>query len=264
MHSTVQTGLFTPNIYNCEHNLFHHPSPNHSRNGQYHLPPHHHHFNHQRHHRDVSVHSSLLGINLINDGDGLNKGDSRKGSKLNLSASNLTHSSSKNLEVNSEMQRKESTVSSSSTNKLSVRNLNQSKISINKSLKSKNFWDCSKPCGVLTLVVAFCLLIVSCLSFAIVLVKNICNYLNLCSNALVTLSAISCLVIGLVLIFIGLVIIIYTKKDFNAKVIRTTARNFDRMVIANNFPSNNDINKNNNIKKTGSVPLLLNATYGNE
>lgn len=242
MHSTVQTGLFTPNIYNCDHNMY---SPNgHSRssNQQHHLPPHHHHLNYQRGHaKDASVHSSLLGINVLHGShsEGLNKN--------NLTASNNTFSSNKNLSSESNLKRKESSISSTSINKLYVKNDENVRLSMENLSGKKNFWNYTKPCGFLTLCMSFVLLMFSLVCFVLVFSKYVCRIANTCSNAVVILGAVSFLVIGIVMIFFGMVIVIYSKKDSQAKVIVTRASQLDRMANKEHVETN---------KKNGSLPLL--------
>ena len=252
MHSTVQTGLFTPNIYNCEHNM--HNLHSHNRNNQYHVPPHHHHLNNQRTHaKDASLHSSLLGINVLHSShaEGLNKHDN---SRNNLSASNITFSSNKNLSYDLNPKQNESSLSSSSINKLSVRNSNEdnnrlSHHSVENIVEKENFWNYTKPCGFLTLVAGFMLLVSSLVCFVLVSSKYVCRLAFTCSNAMVILGAVSCLVIGIVMIFFGVVIVIYSKKDSQAKVIFARASEFDRKV-------NKVYHKAN--KNNGSLPLLNN------
>lgn len=252
MHSTVQTGLFTPNIYNCEHNMYN-PHTN-NRNNQYHMPPHHHQLNnHRTHVKNASVHSSLLGINVLQSshGEGLNK---HQNSRNNLLASNITFSSHKNLSCDLNVKHNESSVSSSSINKLSVRNLNEnnsrfSHHSIENMKEKKNFWNYTKPCGFLTLLFSFVLLLLSLVCFIIVSSKYVCRLANACSNALVILGAVSFLVIGIVMIFFGAVIVIYSKKDSQTKVIFAKVHEFDREI--------NKVYHETN-KKNGSLPLLNN------
>lgn len=137
----------------------------------------------------------------------------------------------------------------------------------------RSFWDCTKPCGLLTTALGVVLLVTSALSALFLLETSLCTALGTCSNALVTLYAFSALVCGIVLVFIGLVIVVYTKKD--VRVIVTTAKNFDKFVHykepnmsnaspAKNTPTNNKqmYRKNNHQLSvdhqidTANLPLL--------
>lgn len=248
MHSTVQTGLFTPNIYNCEHNMYS-PNGGHNRANQYHLPPHHHHLNYQRSHaKDASVHSSLLGINVLHGShtEGLNKPDSHPSSKNNLSASNITFSSNRNLSSESNLKRHQSSVSISSVTKM--KNSSEQNVDTGPDEK-KNFFDYTKPCGFLTLVLGSVLLVLSLVFFVLVLSKRVCKMADTCANAVVILGAVSFLVIGIVMIFFGLVIVVYSKRDTQTKVIVARASQFDGMANREHSESN---------KNHASLPLLSN------
>ena len=125
--------------------------------------------------------------------------------------------------------------------------------SSNAAMKQYNgsFWDCTKPCGMLTTALGIILLVTSAIAALVLLESSLCVTFGTCSNALVTLYAFSALVCGVVLVFIGLVIVIYTKKD--VRVIVTTAKNFDKIVhlkqqqvvATNNSPTKTTINETN-------------------
>lgn len=127
------------------------------------------------------------------------------------------------------------------------------------SYPKRSFWDCTKPCGMLTTALGITLLITSALSALFLLESSLCTALGTCSNALVTLYAFSALVCGIVLVFIGMVIVVYTKKDVH--VIVTTAKNFDKIVHykqqqaapVNKSSRSQSNNVSNEAAKSGSI-----------
>jgi hypothetical protein len=90
------------------------------------------------------------------------------------------------------------------------------------------FLDCTKPCGLLTTCLGVVMLLTSVVGFLFLFEDTLCARFATCSHPLLKLYAISALVIGCVLIFIGIVIVVYNKKD--VKVIVTSAKNFDKIV----------------------------------
>lgn len=325
MHSTVQTGLYTPNIFNCDHN-YHHPNsfntyrhnlPNHQHHHfQIHQP---HHHNHQRNnnknssnnklnsHGSSSANVSMLAINLIDGStnDFLKQTDFHKRSKLNLSSSNIAKlppfvfSSNRNLnaqdKITIDTYRKTSICSSSSgpaqisvpmntspnisgsliveNNYVSLNDKLQVKTSdstnrFNKKKRLNSFWDCSKPCGLLTTILGVALVLIGLIGLLLLFESNLCNLAQTCSNALLKVCSVCGLVIGIVLIFLGLVIVVYTKKDGNTKVIITSAKNFDK--IFNSKNQNHQDSKNNNYLNVNkrnislSINQLSKLTSSNE
>lgn len=128
------------------------------------------------------------------------------------------------------------------------------------SYPKRSFWDCTKPCGMLTTALGITLLVTSALAALFLLESSLCTALGTCSNALVTLYAFSALVCGIVLVFIGMVIVVYTKKDVH--VIVTTAKNFDKIVHykqqqqaapVNKSSRSQSNNASNEAAKSGSV-----------
>jgi hypothetical protein len=91
------------------------------------------------------------------------------------------------------------------------------------------FLECSKPCGYLTAVVGCMLLVTSVASFVLVYEKSLCQVTDMCDNQLMKISAVMALVFGIVFAFIGFVIVVYSKKDINAKVIITSAKQIGRI-----------------------------------
>lgn len=132
----------------------------------------------------------------------------------------------------------------------------------------RSFCDCTKPCGLLTTALGITLLLTSALSAFALLETSVCAALGVCSNALVTLYAFSALVCGIVLVFIGLVIVVYTKKD--VRVIVTTAKNFDKfvhykqqetpVVAPASSPKTTNANKNGNGNGNGHSPAKSTPT----
>lgn len=254
MHSTVQTGLFTPNIFNYGYN-FHRPNSEVSHTHQEYPPPppsfQHHHY--KKSHQNITglslskthlntikkpdtkpLTKSSLDINLM----GLQANDLKQNRKLTLSASNIPYlfSSHSNLADSAQKDRANSLVS---TNKINLKsNLNDMKklsmsSQINKSIsvtsnlridyKLQNgfnkFWECTKPCGILTVFVSFFLLLSSMIGFFLLFEKSICEWAQTCFNSLLKICSVICLVIGLVFGFVGFIIVIYTKKDDNTQVL---------------------------------------------
>jgi hypothetical protein len=322
MHSTVQTGIYSPNMYGYDHhhnphhyggNFHHHhgraPSPDRRlQNKNYHaLNQHHAAHSHDNskpgqhtngnpttatHHRSKlgiqgcsSTNVSLLAIDV--DGMPVNK-LKLQNQRLNASTSNLSrYASNKNLDVVAnvnETQKKNSITSGSSgPAKIfnSVQNLSRNNSSGNlndfqarngsyvqrSSLSASSyhrnltigermqeFLECSKPCGFLTAVLGCLLLVGSFVCFFLLLEKNLCLIAQTCENQLVKISAVMALVFGIVFAFIGFVIVIYSKKDINAKVIITSAKNISR-IGKNNFDVNN-LNSNPDVKINKEVSNL--------
>jgi hypothetical protein len=255
MHSTVQSGLFTPKIFNYGYN-FHRPNSEVSHMHQEYPPPppsfQHHHHHHKKSQQNISgiSHSktdlnvikipnskpltkSTLGINLM----GLQSDDLKQNKKMTLSASNIPYlfSSQPDLSDSSSKNRANSLISS---NKINITNLNESKqlsmsSQINKSIsvtsnlridyKLQNgfnkFWECTKPCGVLTVFISFIFILSSMIGFFFLFEQTLCGWAHTCFNSLLKISSVIFLILGLVFGFIGFVIVIYTKKDDNTQVL---------------------------------------------
>ena len=90
--------------------------------------------------------------------------------------------------------------------------------------KFKEFWQCTKPCGVLTFALGITLVLASVAGFLFTFEASVCERVETCYNPLLSISTISALVIGIVVILVGLIIVIYTKKDENASVIVTSSK----------------------------------------
>lgn len=99
------------------------------------------------------------------------------------------------------------------------------------------FCNCTKPCGLLTTILGVLLLTSCIVGFLFLFHGDLCAYAVTCSHPLLKLYTISALVCGIVLVFIGLVIVVYTKKD--VKVIVTSAKNFDKIVHYKDQPQSN-------------------------
>ena len=136
----------------------------------------------------------------------------------------------------------------------------------NRLSRFKSFWECTKPCGVLTCVFGLVLLMLSCFGFYLLFNNEICSNLNMCSNGLLQISSVSNLVIGVVLTLIGIVIVVYSKKD--TQVIIATGKHFENLslVVDNNknflhhHHHHHHHNNNNNINNANdSNNYLVNS-----
>ena len=138
MHSTVQTGSYTQNIFGfeynfyyprgnskCHNNLVKFPPPPHKYHPKPHLPP----VNH--YHCEVNEHGKLNAIDKIT-------GSNRKLNEGNDPCHNPLCSSMTNMNNNINYDKNNSRLSTLMR-------------------KFKHFWQCTKPCGVLTLVFGFLL-----------------------------------------------------------------------------------------------------------
>jgi hypothetical protein len=93
----------------------------------------------------------------------------------------------------------------------------------------KNFWECTKPCGILTVAIGTILIVSSMIGFLFLFENQLCAKTQTCSNALLKVCSLCCLVIGILSNFFGIVIIIYTKRDDNTQVvILTKSKHIDK------------------------------------
>ncbi len=123
----------------------------------------------------------------------------------------------------------DSTTNISLTNKGSIRYYKPSRMS-----RFRSFWECTKPCGILTLVFGIVLVSLSILGFILLFDNNLCQSLETCQNGLIQIGSVSNLVIGVVVTLIGIVIIIYSKKDSKTKVIIATGKRFEHLSLVDN------------------------------
>ena len=89
--------------------------------------------------------------------------------------------------------------------------------------KLKQFAECSKPCGVLTLVLGVLLMLLFVAGFVFIFNKRACSYTDTCSDPLLKTISTTNLVVGILFTLLGVVIVIYSKVDQTANVIITTA-----------------------------------------
>ena len=115
------------------------------------------------------------------------------------------------------------TSTSSHINENSNSNLNSLSSNLRIEYRIQNdfqrFWECSKPCGILAVALSVCLVLASMAGFFMLFEENLCTWAQTCANSLLKICSVICLVMGLVLGFIGSVIIVYTKRDDNTQVI---------------------------------------------
>jgi len=283
MHSTVQTGLYTPNIFNYEYNNYH-PNPSAHTNTCHHFPPppvslHHPHnhcanpspghlHKHKKTHEHggcSSVYASLLAINTDDShadnkttlkpalsATNLNKTSaylSLSSNNLNLdktnkkvpksstfdgqlSKSNSAHAINMTGLIDKPMVHHHSQLLNASASHLAESQIIRKPTSLsNLKTEIKNFWSCSIPCGILTLILSVLLILSSFIGFLLLFEESLCNMALTCSNPLIKLASVSFLVIGVVLAFFGFVIVIYTKKDRDADIIITTEKRLDKIQL---------------------------------
>jgi hypothetical protein len=214
MHSTVQTGSYTQNIFGFEHNFYHprgnnaksqsnfakFPPPPHNYHPKHHLPP----VNH--YHCEVNEHGKLNPIDkLTGSNRKLNEGHDQCKNPLCISITNMNN----NIE-NDKYDSRLGTLLS----------------------KFKYFWQCTKPCGILALVFGFLLLSGSIIGFLYLHVDLLCEKAQTCFNATLRVLSIAFLVISIVIMFFGFVIIIYSKRDPKATVLVASTKQFDNLDIS--------------------------------
>ena len=94
----------------------------------------------------------------------------------------------------------------------------------------KEFWQCTKPCVILTLVARILLLSFSVVGNVFSFAPKLCSRFNFCSsNPYLSIASVSSAVIGFVFVLVGLVIIVYSKKDESTQVIITSSKNMDKI-----------------------------------
>jgi hypothetical protein len=132
--------------------------------------------------------------------------------------------------------------------------------------KFKSFWECSKPCGILTLILGVLSIIASVSCFLIVYGTNYCQdtdieeSLQKCSTPIIRLFAIVFLVISIFILFIGTVIVIYSKRDRNATIIVTSSPHKNGYAIS----TQKDNAKEGHQAKADSKHLLSNEQFHNK
>jgi hypothetical protein len=330
MHSTVQTGIYTPNIYDQHHNHYYNYNNHHAHQGRaaspgrqhnpFCHPPRLHHHHHNQHpansnrhiansysnninQHKLSVHGACSSTNISLTALDSDPNGPKLTSRLNLSTTNLNniYSSQKNLDIiggrekpgainpklNYQSHKKASIVSAdpmllSSVNN-SILNMNQ-ELNTNYNEQYRNgsmsnysftnnrrntltlgekirwFFDCSKPCGFLTLVLGIFLLLLSVICFLFLFHDSLCAMAETCDHPLVKMGAVCALVIGVVFVFLGLVIVVYSKKDINAKVIITSARNIGR-IARKDFNQDSNVEAKLNDISTNDNPVNLNGNH---
>ena len=227
MFSTLQSGLSSPYGYDS-HN--HHPNY-HSNNmfkstSNYHL-----------HNNNVTSHEHHKGSNMaINQLDNKHELKSHHLSTTNLSKlkpeifSSNTHLETKLSEFNlnkrlsvSSGQHQQQQQQLMETTQQNLPYPTQTSETLSLAREFKEFWSCSKPCGILAIVFGGCLFLSSIFGFVffseIFVEKNLCSLVHVCSSSLLRVCMVSAFVIGSFLAFIGVIIVIYIKKDSTASVI---------------------------------------------
>jgi hypothetical protein len=208
MHSTVQTGLYTQNIFGYDYN-FYHPPGNANIYNPFPPAPHNYHHKHTTHHQCEEINDDMKTPRQIRKGDF---------SKTEMSIC---------------------------TNPLCIQNNNNNKNSLNNMIsrdsrintlrrKFKYFWQCTKPCGILTVIFGLLLLSASICGFIFLQVESICEKAQTCLNATIKVCSVSFLVLSIVTIFFGFIIIIYSKRDRHANIIVASTKNLDDLNNLNN------------------------------
>jgi hypothetical protein len=92
----------------------------------------------------------------------------------------------------------------------------------------KSFWACSKPCGILTLVLGILSIIGSIVCFVVIYGTSYCqetddSVVHTCSEPMFKLIATVFLIFSIIVIFFGTVIVIYTTRDNRDNIIITTS-----------------------------------------
>ena len=297
MHSTVQTGLF--NQYNNEynhHSSHYHPPPHMYYQSSPHHPyfsPHppnmHQHDRHEKQHHTVNSSSANTSLLAVNSTSTENLGVELSHSSLAKGKNELSVS---NPNIAAERKRRNSDDGSTSSGPPHINNNNngyfnyqvskghetQANSQSHMKRRVESFWQCTKPCGVLTLIVGIFLLTASIFGFLLFLEQNLCHLIKTCSNSLVKIATIMALVIGIVLTFLGSVIVVYVKKDGNADIIITSSKNisFDQseirkmQEIKNGYSTSTAKNNNNNKlaisegNRAASVNLLSNEAKNDD
>ena len=243
MHSTVQSGFFSQYNPDYSHSSSHYHPPFHS----YHQSPqtlHHiHHSNqshnhetaksHTNHHGASSVNVSLLAINVSSEN--IRNDLNQSITNINKIKDELSASTSNIVKKRNSLGSTESTPPQVNTsfNYLVTKGAHEAQNNsknqqdlYNKGSKNsiESFWQCTKPCGILTIFIGVLLLICSVFGFILFLEQNICSSFKTCSSPLVKILTITSLVIGIVLTFLGSVIVIYVKKDKYADIIITSSK----------------------------------------
>ena len=239
MFSTLQSGVSSPYGYDS-HN--HHPNYHNNNNNNMFKST----SNYHLHNNTVTNHEHHKGSNLaINqlDNTGHNNGGLHKKHELkshHLSTTNLSKlkpeifSSSTHLETKSSELNLNKRLSVSSgqhqhqqlmtdTTRQNSPYLTQTNETPSLAREFKEFWSCSRPCGILAIGFGGSLFLSSILGFVflseIFVEKNLCGLVHACSSSLLRVCMVSAFVIGSFLAFIGVIIVIYIKKDSTASVI---------------------------------------------
>jgi hypothetical protein len=131
--------------------------------------------------------------------------------------------------------------------------------------KFKQFWQCTRPCGILTIFLGICLIISSVFGFLVLFHDDLCTKFHTCYNGMLKVGTVSALVIGIFVTFIGFIIAIYTKKDEQAKIIIASGRNLDAIdygqiqKLINNNTVQNGVNSSNKPQQPNQTNLLQNS-----
>ena len=210
MHSTVQTGLYTQNIFGYNYNFYHPPGSTKSHN-PYPPAPHNYHPHKNlppvcHYHCEIDEHGQLN--NITGSAKKLNEGLVLDTCKNPLCSSNSNINNLNNNNNNNRNNKSESRLGTLMR-------------------KFKYFWHCTKPCGILAFVFGFLLLLASISGFLFLQVELLCEKAQTCYNATLKVLSVAFLVISIVICFFGFVIVIYTKRDQQAGVIVASTKHLD-------------------------------------
>ena len=222
MHSTVQTGLYTQNIFGFDYNFYHPPGSSKPHN-PYPPPPINYHphkhsstsSSHNHHHCEINEQKSEC--SKFNSAD-----DMRTTPRSNRKIEAGEHDTAcKNPLCNS-------VNILNSTNNI---NNNQTFLTTLRR-KYKYFCQCKKPCGMLSVILGFLLLSGSICGLLFLHVDSICEKAFTCYNATLKILSVTFLVISIFIIFFGFIIIIYSKRDRNAQIIITSTKHMDNLGLS--------------------------------